>query len=259
MVRDASGHLQVATEGEAVVHDPTDLELAFALSRLSGSELDHTPIGIFRQVSAPTYDAGCAHRSTAAPAMPTCSSPAHRPRSLGCELKSDRAGLLYGIGAYTLWGLFPLYWPLLAPASSWEILAHRMLEFRLPADHHCRHALMGPGPHGLGRSPGPTAATGRRGAGVVNWGRTSGRSTTATWWRPPWGTSSTRSSRCPGVVVLRGDLRRTQWFAVGIAGLAVLVLTASYGRPPWIALILAFRSVCTAWHVNRPGCRRCLR
>ena len=57
VVRDASGHLQVATEGEAVVHDPTDLELAFALSRLSGSELDHTPIGIFRQVSAPTYDA----------------------------------------------------------------------------------------------------------------------------------------------------------------------------------------------------------
>lgn len=43
-----------------------------------------------------------------------------------------------------------------------------------------------------------------------------------------------------GVVVLGETLRRTQWLAVGIAGLAVLVLTASYGRPPWIALILAF-------------------
>lgn len=57
VVRDGAGHLGLSAEGEAVVHDPTDLELAFALSRLSGSELDHTPIGIFRQVQAPTYDA----------------------------------------------------------------------------------------------------------------------------------------------------------------------------------------------------------
>ena len=58
VVRDTAGHLQVATEGEPVIHDPTDLELAFALSRLSGVELDHTPIGIFRQVQRPTYDEG---------------------------------------------------------------------------------------------------------------------------------------------------------------------------------------------------------
>ncbi len=58
VVRDAHGHLTLATEGVAVIHDPNDLDLAFALSRLSGSELDHTPIGIFRQVVAPTYDAG---------------------------------------------------------------------------------------------------------------------------------------------------------------------------------------------------------
>ncbi len=43
-----------------------------------------------------------------------------------------------------------------------------------------------------------------------------------------------------GVVVLGETLRRTQWVAVGIAAGAVAVLTASYGRPPWIALILAF-------------------
>ena len=56
VVRDAAGRLQVSTEGEPVIHDPTDLEAAFALSRLSGAELDHTPIGIFRQVAAPVYD-----------------------------------------------------------------------------------------------------------------------------------------------------------------------------------------------------------
>jgi 2-oxoglutarate ferredoxin oxidoreductase subunit beta len=58
VVRDAGGHLVLSAEGEAVVHDPEDLELAFALSRLSGSALDHTPIGIFRQVARATYDEG---------------------------------------------------------------------------------------------------------------------------------------------------------------------------------------------------------
>lgn len=43
-----------------------------------------------------------------------------------------------------------------------------------------------------------------------------------------------------GVLVLGETLRRVQWVAVGIAGVAVAVLTLSYGRPPWIALILAF-------------------
>ncbi|MGW1926299.1 EamA family transporter RarD, partial [Streptomyces massasporeus] len=39
----------------------------------------------------------------------------------------ERAGLLYGIGAYGMWGLVPLFWPLLKPAGSVEILAHRMV------------------------------------------------------------------------------------------------------------------------------------
>src|ERR671916_10469 len=37
-----------------------------------------------------------------------------------------RTGLFAGIGAYLLWGLFPLYWPLLEPAGPIEILAHRI-------------------------------------------------------------------------------------------------------------------------------------
>lgn len=37
-----------------------------------------------------------------------------------------RKGVLLAIGAYLLWGLFPLYWPLLEPAGAVEILAHRM-------------------------------------------------------------------------------------------------------------------------------------
>jgi chloramphenicol-sensitive protein RarD len=43
-----------------------------------------------------------------------------------------------------------------------------------------------------------------------------------------------------GVLLLRERLRSGQWIAVGIAVLAVAVLAVSYGRLPWISLILAF-------------------
>ena len=43
-----------------------------------------------------------------------------------------------------------------------------------------------------------------------------------------------------GVVLLSERLRRVQWVAIGIACIAVLVLTISYGGVPWISLVLAF-------------------
>ena len=43
-----------------------------------------------------------------------------------------------------------------------------------------------------------------------------------------------------GVVVFKERLRPWQWAAVGLAAVAVTVLTVDYGRPPWIALSLAF-------------------
>lgn len=41
------------------------------------------------------------------------------------------------------------------------------------------------------------------------------------------------------VVFLREKLSRVQWVAMSFGALAVIVLTVDYGRPPWIALILA--------------------
>jgi len=60
VVRDGFG-LRIAksdevAESEVVVHDPADLPLAFALSRLSDQDLSHTVTGVFRSVSRPTYD-----------------------------------------------------------------------------------------------------------------------------------------------------------------------------------------------------------
>ena len=37
-------------------------------------------------------------------------------------MKSYRIGLTLGVSAYLTWGLFPLYWPLLKPANSIEIV-----------------------------------------------------------------------------------------------------------------------------------------
>ena len=41
-------------------------------------------------------------------------------------MDNHRRGLAAGVSAYLLWGLFPLYWPLLEPAAPVEILAHRI-------------------------------------------------------------------------------------------------------------------------------------
>jgi chloramphenicol-sensitive protein RarD len=43
-----------------------------------------------------------------------------------------------------------------------------------------------------------------------------------------------------GVVILRERLRGWQWVAVGVGTVAVVVLSIDYGRPPWLALVLAF-------------------
>ena len=44
-------------------------------------------------------------------------------------MSSDRTqrGILYGIGAYTLWGAVPLFWPLVSRAGPLELLAHRVI------------------------------------------------------------------------------------------------------------------------------------
>ncbi|BBX70455.1 EamA family transporter RarD [Mycolicibacterium psychrotolerans] len=38
-----------------------------------------------------------------------------------------RTGLLFGAGAYAMWGLFPAFFPLLKPAGAVEVLAHRII------------------------------------------------------------------------------------------------------------------------------------
>jgi chloramphenicol-sensitive protein RarD len=152
-----------------------------------------------------------------------------------------RSGVASGLAAYGMWGLFPLYFPLLEPAGGLEIVAHRVLwslvfiaglltvvrRWSLVravfADRRAMLVLLG-------------AAL----LIAVNWlvfvyAVNSGHvvETSLGYFINP------LVSVLLGVVVFSERLRPLQWAAVGIAAVAVAVLTVDYGRPPWIALALA--------------------
>ena len=42
------------------------------------------------------------------------------------ERQPSRAGLLYGFGAYSIWGFFPLYFQLVSQVPPWVVLCHRI-------------------------------------------------------------------------------------------------------------------------------------
>jgi chloramphenicol-sensitive protein RarD len=150
--------------------------------------------------------------------------------------------MLYATGAYLLWGLFPLYWPLLAPSSALEVLAHRVL-WSLAV---------------VGVLLTVTRRAGRLRVLVGDRRRLARLALAAAAIAGNWGTyiyavmtdhvveASLGYFVNPivtvllGVLVLGERLGPVQWTALGVAGLAVAVLTVENGRPPWIALVLAF-------------------
>jgi chloramphenicol-sensitive protein RarD len=144
------------------------------------------------------------------------------------------------VAAYVLWGLFPLYWPLLEPAAPVEILAHRIVWSLV-----FLAAILA-----LTSGFGWVRGLGRRRTGLlalaavlitVNWGMfiygvNSGHvvETSLGYFINPLVTVAL------AVGVLGERLRPAQRAAVTIAAVAVTVLTLDLGRPPWIALTLAF-------------------
>ncbi|WP_411101404.1 EamA family transporter RarD [Streptomyces sp. cmx-4-9] len=154
----------------------------------------------------------------------------------------QRTGLLHGFGAYGMWGLVPLFWPLLKPSEAVEILAHRMV-WSLAVVGLALLALRRWGwIRELLRRPRKLALTTLAACVIsVNWGLyiwavNNGQVVEASlgYFINP------LVSIAIGVLVLGERLRRAQWAAVGISVAAVLVLAVGYGRPPWISLILAF-------------------
>ncbi|MFD5188003.1 EamA family transporter RarD [Streptomyces sp. NPDC058357] len=157
-------------------------------------------------------------------------------------INEQRAGLLSGIGAYGLWGLVPLFWPLLKPAGAIEILAHRMawsLGFVAVALLVLRRwSWIGElirQPKKLGLIS-VAAATITVNWGLYIWSVNNGHVVEASlgYFINPLVTIAM------GVLLLGERLRPVQWVAVGTGLAAVLVLAIGYGRPPWISLTLAF-------------------
>lgn len=149
------------------------------------------------------------------------------------------AGLAYGVGAYLLWGLFPAFFGLLVFAGPVEILAHRilwtlvvMLVVLLISGRLRRM-------RGISRRTWLLAGAASL-AISLNWGVY------------VYGVTSGQVVECAlgyfvnplvsvllGVVLFRERLVRAQIVALSLAGIAVVVLTVDYGRPPFIALTLA--------------------
>ena len=150
--------------------------------------------------------------------------------------------MLLGVAAYSLWGAFPLYWPLLEPAGAVEILAHRILWSLVTMGVIAVVLRRGPRVRALfvDRRTFTLLAL----AAVV---------VTVNWATYIWGVNNGRVVETSlgyfinplvtvlmGVFILRERLRPLQWVAMGVAAAAVGVLTLDYGRLPWVALILAF-------------------
>jgi chloramphenicol-sensitive protein RarD len=153
-----------------------------------------------------------------------------------------RTGLAYGFAAYGMWGLFPLYWPLLEPAGAGEILAHRMVWSLIVVGVLLLALRRWAWLAELVRQPRRLALVATAATVVsVNWGVyiwavNAGHVVEASlgYFINPLVTIGL------AVLVLHERLRRAQWVAVGIGCAAVAVLAVGYGRLPWIALVLAF-------------------
>ncbi|MEU6505319.1 EamA family transporter RarD [Streptomyces sp. NPDC046942] len=154
----------------------------------------------------------------------------------------DRAGLLNGFAAYGMWGLVPLFWPLLKPAGAVEILTHRMVWSLVVVVAALLFVRRWAWAGELLRQPRRLALVAVAAAVItVNWG--------VYIWAVNAGHVVESSlgyfinplvTIAMGVLLLKERLRPVQWAAVATGFAAVVVLTVGYGRLPWISLTLAF-------------------
>ena len=154
----------------------------------------------------------------------------------------SRSGLFYAIGAYALWGILPIYFIALEPTGPFEIVAWRVL-FSLV---FCALLIA------VTRAWRPFAILLRDRRVVLTMGL-AGLLIFVNWQTYVYATLNGQVVEAAlgyfinpivtvllGVIVLRERLNATQWVAMGISVVAVIVLAVGYGQLPWIALVLAF-------------------
>jgi len=164
-------------------------------------------------------------------------------------------GLLFGFAAYGLWGVFPLFFQLLANAGAMEILAHRALWTCVFAFAGIAITRQWANLREVLRQP-RVVATIMAGGVVVaaNWGiyvwaviRDHVVDASLGYFINPLVTVAL------AVVVLHEKLRRPQIVALAIGALAVIVLVVAYKQVPWVSLGLAITFATYSLIKNRVG------
>jgi chloramphenicol-sensitive protein RarD len=152
-----------------------------------------------------------------------------------------RAGVLAGVAAYSLWGVFPLVFHQLRDVGAVEILAHRVVWTFLVV---CVLLAVRTDRRWWRRVRATKGAAGRLGL--------AGYLVGTNWLVYIWAVNHDHVVEAAlgyyinplltvalGVVVLGERLSRLQVVALGFGAAAVVTLTVAYGRLPWIALVLA--------------------
>ncbi|NUM45977.1 MAG: EamA family transporter RarD [Anaerolineales bacterium] len=150
-------------------------------------------------------------------------------------------GILHGIGAYTLWGFFPIYWKLLHHVPALELLSHRIVWSYL--------LMMGI----IIASRGGAEFRKLLNARVIGIYFIAAMLIGGNWGMYVWAVNAGHIvetslgyfinplvSVVLGLVILREKLRPMQWVPILLALIGVVYLTVTFGRLPWIALTLAF-------------------
>ena len=166
----------------------------------------------------------------------------HEPERADAAAAAERrGGAAAGAAAYTLWGLFPLLFHQLGSVDAFEIVLHRVVWSFVVV----MALLVIQGDRGWLRRvrERPGALLRLTAAGVL---------IGVNWLVYIWAVNADHVVEAAlgyyinplitvalGIVVLGERLRRLQFVALGFGAASVAVLTAAYGRLPWIALVLA--------------------
>jgi chloramphenicol-sensitive protein RarD len=152
-----------------------------------------------------------------------------------------RRGLFATVGAFFIWGLFPIYWRALAEVPSLQIIAHRIawcgvfvIGYLLVRRGTAWIGLLLRRPRLL-RLLAVSAVLISMNWGLYIWAVNAGHivETSLGYFINP------LVNVLLGVLVLQERLNPRQWLAVAIALAGVVYLTWMGGRLPWIALLLA--------------------
>jgi chloramphenicol-sensitive protein RarD len=156
-------------------------------------------------------------------------------------LNRNGSGIAYGAGAYVIWGLLPLYWRALDRASAFEVVAHRAIWSLLACAVLLAYQKQLRATFNLirnGRSFALLALTSlllSLNWGIYIWAVSVDRVVEAAlgYYITPLVAVSF------GVLILKEKLRKSQIISVILATVGVIILTATYGHVPVVALGLA--------------------